>query len=67
LPSLEDFASQLDEQPLFRDRDADFIDAPYLKARKAALALYTAFIPLPRQVISDPFDEDRTPLIAHIF
>ncbi len=65
-PSLEDFTAQLDEQPLFRDRDADFIDARDPKARKVALALYTAFIPLLRQVISDPFDEDGTPLIAHI-
>ncbi|HUY13171.1 MAG TPA: hypothetical protein VMX16_05990 [Terriglobia bacterium] len=65
-PFLEDFIPQLEGKPLLRNREADFIQAGDLKARNAAMSLYTAFIPLLRQVLSDPFDEDGTPLIGQM-
>ena len=63
-PSLEDFTLQLEAQLTLRDVDSGFIHASDPKARKTALAVYTGFIPFLRQVLSDPVDEDGTPLIA---
>jgi hypothetical protein len=63
-PALAEFTHQLEAQLLLRDLDTGFIHTEDPKLRKAALALYSAFIPLLRQVLADPFDEDGTPLIA---
>ena len=63
-PELVSFAQQIGGPAARPGIDAEFIHAEDPKVRKVALALYSTFIPLLRQVLSDPVDENGSPLIA---